>query len=162
MWATIAGCLFLSQKESSVWPTNFSCREEGYEMLYWTGWGLGLLPAGDLLQHKGWKEANTFLAENDNFANCFVSKILLVNSEIETHWNVYSYIHLSEKMFFQYYLHSIQWCSTKLGRCCFSVQKISCVLLEGDMTGLLEKLERWEVIWVRTVNWEVMASAGSD
>lgn len=71
-------------------------------------------------------------------------------------------------MFFQYYLHSIQWCSTKLGRCCFSVQKISCVLLEGDVTGLLEKLERWEVIWVRTVNlggdgkcWEWLVFAGA-
>lgn len=64
-----------------------------------------MLPDGDLLQHKGWKEANIFLAENDNFANCFVSKI---NSEIEAHWNVYSCIHLSKELFFQYYIHSVQ------------------------------------------------------
>lgn len=123
---------FFWAKRKVVWPTSFSCREEGYEMLYWIGWGLGLLPAGDLLQHKGWKEANIFfLAENDDFANCFVIKI---NSEIEANWNVYSCIHLSkESCFFSvtftaYYL----WCPTKLGRCFLYVQDVSCILLEGD------------------------------
>lgn len=53
---------------------------------------------------RGERKQTFFLAENDDFANCFVIKI---NSEIEANRNVYSCIHLSKELFLQRYLHSI-------------------------------------------------------